>query len=148
MRSTRHCTDHVKAHGYDLMIERGEVLQPPEIAADWYDRVYLPAVESIRWENLLELEAGSTEGDVFLWVLQRRREHDPQREGNLSRMRRSRRLATKNGASGCGPSVLSDGVRGSAEKARSRPNLGEPAAEPRPGRSAEEESRGDQVSVA
>ena len=70
--------DVVKAHGYDLMIERGEVLQPPEIAADWYDRVYLPAVESIRWENLLDLEAGSTEGDVFLWVLQRRREHDPQ----------------------------------------------------------------------
>jgi len=70
--------DVVKAHGYDLMMERGMVLEPDEIAADWYDRVYLPAVESIRWERLLELKAGSTEGDVFLWVLQRRREHDPQ----------------------------------------------------------------------
>jgi len=70
--------DVVKAHGYDLMMERGEVLQPHEIAADWYDRVYLPAVESIRWERLLEIEPGSTEGDLFLWVLQRRREHDPQ----------------------------------------------------------------------
>ncbi|MCZ6504667.1 MAG: hypothetical protein O6834_01625, partial [Actinobacteria bacterium] len=70
--------DVVKAHGYDLMMERGEVLQPHEIAADWYDRVYLPAVESIRWEKLLEIEPGSTEGDLFLWVLQRRREHDPQ----------------------------------------------------------------------
>ncbi len=70
--------DVVKAHGYDMMMESGKVLQPHEIAADWYDRVYLPAVESIRWERLLELEAGSTEGDLFLWVLQRRREHDPQ----------------------------------------------------------------------
>jgi hypothetical protein len=70
--------DVVKAHGYDLMMERGEMLQPDEIAADWYDRVYLPAVESIRWERLLEIEPGSTEGDLFLWVLQRRREHDPQ----------------------------------------------------------------------
>jgi hypothetical protein len=70
--------DIVKAHGYDLMMERGKVLQPHEVAADWYDRVYLPAVESIRWEKLFELEAGSTEGDLFLWVIQRRREHDPQ----------------------------------------------------------------------
>ncbi len=72
--------DIVKAHGYDLMMERDKLLQPHEVAADWYDRVYLPAVESIRWEKLLELEAGSTEGDLFLWVLQRRREHDPQQE--------------------------------------------------------------------
>ncbi|MFV1971810.1 MAG: transcriptional regulator [Acidimicrobiia bacterium] len=70
--------DVVKAHGYDLMMEQDKVLPPHEIASDWYDRVYLPTVESIRWEKLLELEAGSTEGDLFLWVLQRRREHDPQ----------------------------------------------------------------------
>jgi hypothetical protein len=68
----------VKAHGYDLMIERNKVLAPHEIAADWYDRVYLPAIEAIRWEKLLELEAGSTEGDLFLLVLQRRRRHDPE----------------------------------------------------------------------
>ncbi len=72
--------DVVKAHGYDMMMESGKVLQPHEIAADWYDRVYLPAVESIRWERLPELQVGSTEGDLFLWVLQRRREHDPQQE--------------------------------------------------------------------
>ncbi len=70
--------DVVKVHGYDLMMEQDRVLQPHEIAADWYDRVYLPAIESIRWEKLRELEPGSTEGDLFLWVLQRRRKHDPQ----------------------------------------------------------------------
>ena len=72
--------DVVKAHGYDLMMKQDRVLQPHEIAADWYDRVYLPAVESIRWEKLRELEPGSTEGDLFLWVLQRRRKNDPQQE--------------------------------------------------------------------
>jgi len=69
--------DVVKAHGYDLMMEQDRVLKAHEIAADWYDRIYLPAVEAIRWEKLLELEAGSTEGDLFLWVLARRKAHDP-----------------------------------------------------------------------
>jgi hypothetical protein len=68
----------VKVHGYDLMMEQNKVLAPHEIAADWYDRVYLPAIEAIRWEKLLDLEAGSTEGDLFLWILQRRAKHDPQ----------------------------------------------------------------------
>ncbi|MEE8486088.1 MAG: transcriptional regulator [Acidimicrobiia bacterium] len=75
--------DMVKAHGYDMMMEQGRVLEPHEIAADWYDRIYLSTVESIRWEKLLELEAGSTEGDFFLWVIHRRREHEP-REGEQS----------------------------------------------------------------
>lgn len=68
----------VKAHGYDLMMDRGQILEAPEIAADWYDNVYLPAIEAIRWEKLLELEDGATEGDLFLWVLQRRARHDLQ----------------------------------------------------------------------
>lgn len=70
--------DVVKAHGYDLMMQKNKVLSPEEIAADWYDGVYLPTVESIRWEKLLELEADATEGDFFLWVLERRRGHDSQ----------------------------------------------------------------------
>jgi len=73
----------VKAHGYDLMMERGQILEAPEIAADWYDNMYLPAIEAIRWEKLLELEDGATEGDLFLWVLQRRARHDLQ-EGEQS----------------------------------------------------------------
>ncbi len=67
--------DAVKVHGYDMMIERGAALRPEDIAADWYDRVYVPAVESIRWERLTDLVPDATEGDLFLWVLQRRREH-------------------------------------------------------------------------
>ncbi len=70
--------EHVKVHGYDLMMKRGEVLRPEVVAADWYDRVYLPAIESIRWEKLTELLPESTEADIFLSVLRRRQGHIPE----------------------------------------------------------------------
>lgn len=69
--------EQVKVHGHDLMMRRGEVLRPEVIAADWYDRVYLPGIESIRWEKLTDLLPESTEADIFLWVLRRRRDHVP-----------------------------------------------------------------------
>lgn len=71
----------VKIHGYHLMQERGEVLSPEEIAADWYDRVYLPGVQAIRKEGVRGLCPGATEADLFLWVYQRRRELFPERGG-------------------------------------------------------------------
>ena len=68
----------VKIHGYHLMQERGEVLPVAEIAADWYDRVYLPAVEAIRKEGLVP---HATEADLFLCVYERQRELFPERGG-------------------------------------------------------------------
>jgi hypothetical protein len=73
--------ENVKVHGYHLMQERGEVLPPEEVVADWYDRVYRPTVEAIRRENLLELYPTATEGDLFLWVYQRLLELFPERGG-------------------------------------------------------------------
>jgi len=73
--------ENVKVHGYHLMQERGEVLLPEEVVADWYDRVYRPTVEAIRRENLLELYPTATEGDLFLWVYQRLLELFPERGG-------------------------------------------------------------------
>jgi hypothetical protein len=66
--------EQVKVHGYHLMMERGQVLPPEEIAADWYDWVYLPAVVAIHNAGLFELFPRAREGDLFLWVQQRRRE--------------------------------------------------------------------------
>jgi hypothetical protein len=68
----------VKIHGYHLMQERGEVLPPEEIAADWYDRVYLPALEAIRKEGLYPR---AHEGDLFLCVYERQRDLFPERGG-------------------------------------------------------------------
>jgi hypothetical protein len=63
--------DHVRVHGYDLMLETGEALAPREIAADWYDRIYVPALDSLRSEGL---HPRWTTGDLFLCVSARRRE--------------------------------------------------------------------------
>jgi hypothetical protein len=73
--------EQIKVHGYHLMTERGEVLSREEIAADWYDRVYLPTVRAIKREGLWELWPRATKADLFLWVSERRRELFPEHGG-------------------------------------------------------------------
>ena len=63
----------VKLHGFNLMMERGDVLDMEEIAGDWYDRVYEPTVDLIRKERLHDAFPHSTEADLFLHIWQRRR---------------------------------------------------------------------------
>ena len=75
--------EHIKIHGYHMMMERGELLSVEEIAADWYDRVYLPTVEAIHREGLSELWPKATDADLFLWVGQRRRELFPERPDEM-----------------------------------------------------------------
>ncbi|MEX0743086.1 MAG: hypothetical protein WD248_01880 [Actinomycetota bacterium] len=75
--------EHIKIHGYHMMMERNELLSVEEIAADWYDRVYLPTVETIHREGLSELWPKATDADLFLWVGQRRRELFPERPDEL-----------------------------------------------------------------
>jgi hypothetical protein len=72
--------EHIKIHGFHLMMERGKPLSMEEIAGDWYDRVYLPTVETIHREGLHELWPRATHADLFLWVSQRRRELFPERD--------------------------------------------------------------------
>ena len=63
----------VKAHGYDLARRRGALPAPEEVAADWYETVYLPGVAALRREELPEIYAYKTDADLFLWIYQRRR---------------------------------------------------------------------------
>ena len=69
--------ENVQIHGYHQMREAGRVLDPPEIAADWYDRIYRPAVEATRREGLRDAFPDATEADLFLAIYQRRRELFP-----------------------------------------------------------------------
>lgn len=94
--------EQVKVHGYHLMMKRGEMLSREEIAGDWYDRVYLPAVEGVRREGLSSLFPRAGDADLFLWVQQRRRTLFPERgpvsfEEAVQEARREegRKLATK-----------------------------------------------------
>ncbi len=70
--------DSVRVHGYQLMMEKGRVFSPDAIAAHWYDKVYVPALDAIREKRLREV-ISCTDGDVFLWLNQRRREVFPER---------------------------------------------------------------------
>jgi hypothetical protein len=57
--------ENVQIHGYHLMLETGRALDSGEIAGDWYERVYLPAVEAIRREGLDQAYPDATEADSF-----------------------------------------------------------------------------------
>ncbi len=71
----------VKAHGFHVMIDRQEIVPIEEIAGDWYDWLYLPAVEAIREQRLDHAFPEATEADLFLWIWQRRRVLFPERGG-------------------------------------------------------------------
>ena len=63
----------VKAHGYDLAARRGVLPDPAEVATDFYDAVYEPAVAALRSEALPEEYTFKTDADLFLCVYERRR---------------------------------------------------------------------------
>ena len=57
--------ENVQIHGYHLMVAAGRVLSRGEIAGDWYDRVYLPAVAALPRERLERACPGATAADLF-----------------------------------------------------------------------------------
>jgi hypothetical protein len=63
----------VKAHGYDLARSLGALPSRADVAAHWYDTVYVPGVEALRRASLPDRYAYKTDADLFLWVYQRRR---------------------------------------------------------------------------
>jgi len=68
----------VKVHAFHLSRDRGEVVPLPEAGADWYERVYLSAVEAIRGYGLRDVVPEALEGDLFLWVYDRHRALRPE----------------------------------------------------------------------
>ena len=68
----------VQLHGYHLMLAAQRALPRAEIAADWYETVYLPTIEAIHTERLDEVCPEVTDPDRFLWVWNRRRELIPE----------------------------------------------------------------------
>ncbi len=63
--------ENLQAHGYRLMMCHGRALKPSEIAADWYEQVYLAALDVLQHEGV---EPKWTAGDLFLCAHERRRE--------------------------------------------------------------------------
>lgn len=63
--------EHIAVHRYFMGLEWRRDISDAEAVADWYDKVYLPIVEVVRRRGLLEEFPERTEGDVYLWVLDR-----------------------------------------------------------------------------
>jgi hypothetical protein len=107
--------DVIKAHGYELDRQRGAVLSPEEVAGDWYDSVYVPAIEAAQRAGLQEVmkrhypPSGLTDADFVIWLYQLRRDLRPYdasadfdaaarqaREFKLTRQRRRQVLRERN----------------------------------------------------
>jgi hypothetical protein len=69
--------ENIQVHGFHLMRDRGRVLARAEIAADWYDGVYSPAVRAIQRDRLGKDYRDAPDTDLFLLLHRRRREGFP-----------------------------------------------------------------------
>ena len=69
--------ENLQVHGYHLMRERERVLGEAEIAADWFDRVYSPAIHAVERDHLGNDYRDLPDADVFLLLHRRRREGFP-----------------------------------------------------------------------
>lgn len=68
--------DIVEAFGYRYSTSCGELRTAADVAGRWYDTVYLAGLEAVRRADLPRLYRSwhSTDGDLFLWVYQLRRD--------------------------------------------------------------------------
>lgn len=65
--------EQMRAHGFEVSVQRQAYVPPEEAAGHWYDHVFLPTVEVIEREGLRETFPDAPDGDLFLWVNERRR---------------------------------------------------------------------------
>jgi hypothetical protein len=69
--------ENIQVHGYHLMRDRGRILEKAEVAADWYDRIYSPALRAVQRDRLGRAYRDAPDADLFLMLHQRRREGFP-----------------------------------------------------------------------
>jgi hypothetical protein len=65
--------EHVAVHRYFMGLDLQRDISDGEAVAHWYDRVYMPIVGVIRRSGVLHDFPGKTEGDLYLWILDRQR---------------------------------------------------------------------------
>lgn len=69
--------ENLQVHGYHLMREHGRVLEQAEIAGDWHDEVYAPAIGAVERDRLGKEYAEAPDADMFLLLHRHRREGFP-----------------------------------------------------------------------
>jgi hypothetical protein len=65
--------EHIAVHRYFMGLDLQRDIGEEEAVVHWYDHVYLPITRIIRRSGILQIFPGKTEGDLYLWVLDRQR---------------------------------------------------------------------------
>jgi hypothetical protein len=63
--------EHIAVHRYFMGLDLQRDISDEEAVAHWYDRVYKPIISNILRSGILKEFPGKTEGDLYLWVLDR-----------------------------------------------------------------------------
>jgi hypothetical protein len=62
--------EHIKTHQYYLGLKKDEEVALESAVISWYDNVYLPLVEIIRLNGLDRKLPGTTEAELYLWIME------------------------------------------------------------------------------
>ncbi len=60
--------EHIEVHRYYLGLEEGREIPYEQAVVSWYDRVYMPLVDTLRRARLLDSFPGRTEADLYVWI--------------------------------------------------------------------------------
>jgi hypothetical protein len=69
--------ENIQVHGYHRMRGLGRIVEDPEIAADWYDAVWMPTLAAIERLRLSRVYRDTPPGDLFLVLHRHRRDAFP-----------------------------------------------------------------------
>jgi hypothetical protein len=87
--------EHVAVHRYFMGLDLQRDISEEEGVAHWYDKVYLPIVGVIRRSGVLREFPGKTEGDLYLWILDRQRYLSAQGRNLMTPARAAREFVDK-----------------------------------------------------
>lgn len=62
--------EHIATHRWYLGIEQKREIPYEEAAVSWYNNVYKPLVQEIQAHDLLKAFKGSTETDLYIWIME------------------------------------------------------------------------------
>jgi hypothetical protein len=63
---------HINAHRYFLGLEQDAPIDRDTAVASWYDNVYMPVIELIREQHVLQHFPDRTEADLYRWIMDHR----------------------------------------------------------------------------
>ena len=87
--------DQVEIHRYTLSQKRGADIPFQEAAADWYEKIYTPALHVIRERGILRDFPGRTETDLYLWVCEHRQALEEELDWEIETEKATIDLATQ-----------------------------------------------------